>query len=276
MIPALPLAGTRVHVPRLGFGCAQLFGGWEKRASARLLETALEAGIRHFDTAPSYAFGSAEPLLGEVLQGVDGVVVTTKCGIPHPPEIRIPGRVLARRQVRRIGARVPGLGYLVQRMRGAPAPYPDGGRAQRHLLSEEIEASLERSRRNLRGRAIDILLVHDADQFVLDDALLDRLERLRREGQFGAFGLCYGRPQPDAPAFGHVVQSAYPPDVSSLAGSMHRQYYGVLRPVRPGEPAHDRLARARSLLLAGSAASLVFTSSDRRHIRQLADLAADR
>ena len=274
MIAALPLAGTRVRMPRLGFGCAQLFGGRESQASARLVECALEAGIRHFDTAPSYAFGSSEPLLGAVLQGVDGVTVTTKCGIPHPPEIRIPGRVLARRQVRRFAARVPGLGPLVQRMRGAPAPYPDGAGNPRHLLDDEIEASLERSRRNLRGRAIDVLLVHDADQFVLDGALLDRLERLRREGQFGAFGLCYGRPVPEAPAFGHVVQGAFAAEVRGNAPPGHRQYYGVLRPLRPGERSSERWSRLKAVLAPGSDTSVVFTSSCPRHIRELAAWAA--
>ena len=59
----LKIRGTEVAISQIGFGCARVYGGHETKASARLIEAALTAGIRHFDTAPSYGFGESEFVL---------------------------------------------------------------------------------------------------------------------------------------------------------------------------------------------------------------------
>jgi aryl-alcohol dehydrogenase-like predicted oxidoreductase len=71
----------------LGMGCARLgslraAGG--PRAAERALEAALDAGIRFFDTADSYAQGDSERLLGRVLGRIDGVTIATKAGYRLP------------------------------------------------------------------------------------------------------------------------------------------------------------------------------------------------
>ena len=54
-----------------------------RRQSLALLESAFEAGIRHFDTAPMYGYGEAESCLWEFLSKHPGeMTVTTKFGIP--------------------------------------------------------------------------------------------------------------------------------------------------------------------------------------------------
>ena len=55
----IPLANTTRQTTRLGFGCGSLMGATNRRDSLQLLETAYEAGIRHFDVAPMY--GTAKP-----------------------------------------------------------------------------------------------------------------------------------------------------------------------------------------------------------------------
>ena len=55
---------------RLGFGCGRLRAGLEERNSRRLIEAALERGIRYFDTAPSYGDGASERVLGLGLREV--------------------------------------------------------------------------------------------------------------------------------------------------------------------------------------------------------------
>ena len=70
---------------RLGFGCGNLMGALGRRDSLKLLETAYDAGIRHFDVAPMYGYGEAESCLGEFLQHHRGqVTITTKYGIAPP------------------------------------------------------------------------------------------------------------------------------------------------------------------------------------------------
>src|ERR1700742_4518007 len=81
----IPLAHTTRQTTRLGFGCGSLMGATNRRDSLKLLESAYEAGIRHFDVAPMYGYGEAESCLGEFLQHHrDQVTITTKYGIAPP------------------------------------------------------------------------------------------------------------------------------------------------------------------------------------------------
>ncbi|MEX0348165.1 MAG: aldo/keto reductase [Paracoccaceae bacterium] len=67
----------------LSFGTASL-GGLYKPVSARaaheVLQTAWDAGIRYFDTAPHYDNGSSERRVGDFLRDKDGWVLSTKVG----------------------------------------------------------------------------------------------------------------------------------------------------------------------------------------------------
>ncbi len=68
------LGRTGLAVPRLGFGCGAV-GGLLVRGNAseqsRAVARALEAGVRYFDTAPSYGDGVSEQNLGRALAAVD-------------------------------------------------------------------------------------------------------------------------------------------------------------------------------------------------------------
>jgi aryl-alcohol dehydrogenase-like predicted oxidoreductase len=65
MIERVKVAGSTVIISKIGFGCGRIYAGSEIRSSARLIEAALTAGIRHFDTAPMYGLGQSEDVLGE-------------------------------------------------------------------------------------------------------------------------------------------------------------------------------------------------------------------
>src|SRR6266568_3856587 len=68
---------------RIGFGCGRLRGGVERSNSRRLVDTALDCGIRYFDTAPSYGGGASERILGQGLRGLrKQVQLCTKVGLP--------------------------------------------------------------------------------------------------------------------------------------------------------------------------------------------------
>lgn len=68
---------------RLAFGCSSLGGLYapmSDSAATELLQTAWDAGIRYFDTAPHYGNGMSEQRLGQFLRGRDGYVLSTKVG----------------------------------------------------------------------------------------------------------------------------------------------------------------------------------------------------
>jgi len=66
-------------ISRVGLGTWATFGDGVDQATARRVVTvALDAGITHIDTAPSYAGGTAEEWLGQFLAGRADIVVSTK------------------------------------------------------------------------------------------------------------------------------------------------------------------------------------------------------
>src|SRR5207248_223210 len=82
------IPGVSIATTQLGYGCSQLMGGITRRQSLKLLETAFDVGIRHFDTAPSYGLGEGESALGSAFRSRrDQITITTKFGI-RPPRKR--------------------------------------------------------------------------------------------------------------------------------------------------------------------------------------------
>ena len=77
------------NVSEVGFGAWQLGGKgtWSYMSheeGLNLVKAALDKGINFFDTAPNYADGNSEIILGEALKGIrDQVIINTKVG--HGP-----------------------------------------------------------------------------------------------------------------------------------------------------------------------------------------------
>src|SRR2546423_14004221 len=80
------LGRTGLDVSVLTFGCGAVGGLMTRGAPAdqeRAVARALEAGINHFDTAPSYGDGASEENLGRVLTALKpNVIVSTKVRLP--------------------------------------------------------------------------------------------------------------------------------------------------------------------------------------------------
>ena len=187
----IALAGGGRETTRLGFGCSSVMGALGRKDSLAMLEAAFQAGIRHFDVAPSYGYGEAEACLGEFLARHPGqATVTTKFGIPPEPRSL---KSLVRGLARPILKAMPG---LKDRLAAASSP-PTAAEssAQPSLPSPEFtpdkaRASLERSLRALRVERIDLWLLHEATADDLnDDRLLRLLEDLVFAGKIAAFGV---------------------------------------------------------------------------------------
>ena len=182
MLETIELAGGGRATTRLGFGGSGLMGGASDRESLRLLETAFEAGIRHFDVAPAYGHGQAERCLGIFLRGKrEQVTVATKYGILPPAGSG--ALEVARRVVRPAVARLPALRKRVARAAA-------GLRSRAHFSAEEARRSLDRSLRELGTDRIDAWLLHEATAEDLDRSdLLPFLQDAQQQGLIGTYGM---------------------------------------------------------------------------------------
>jgi len=173
------------HTTRLGFGCSSLMGATGRRESLSLLESAFDAGIRHFDVAPMYGYGEAESCLGEFLQRHRAeVTVTTKYGIPPGKNSPLIG--LARRVVGPIVKALPGIKQKLASVANAAIRTDE----KATFTSAQAKASLERSLSELRTDRIDVWLLHEVEaQDLRDDELLRFLEDQVSQGTVGTFGI---------------------------------------------------------------------------------------
>ena len=178
--------GTSVRqTTRLGFGCGNLMGATNRRDSLKLLESAYDAGIRHFDVAPMYGYGEAESCLGEFLQRHPGqVTITTKYGVAPPKKSAIikAGRSIAGPILKQLPAlkhRLAQAANAATRNNERPA-----------FTAAQAKASLDRSLAALRTDHIDLWLLHEVEARDLkDDSLLQLLEDLVQQGTIGTFGI---------------------------------------------------------------------------------------
>lgn len=235
LLESIELPGSGRRTTRLGFGGSGLMGGLSERESLRLLETAFDAGIRHFDVAPSYGHGQAERCLGKFLRGkADQVTVATKYGILPPRQAGVLD--VARMAVRPIVRKLPA---LKKRLADAAAALNSTAR----FSAEEARLSLEQSFRHLGLQRVDLWLLHEPTAQSLDRSdLLPFLQQMQNDGSIGAFGCGTDRPNVDAiwrrhPQYCRVLQ--YPwsameerPDFPGVFQIRHRAVSGTIRMIQ--------------------------------------------
>jgi D-threo-aldose 1-dehydrogenase len=176
------LPGTGLTTSVLGYGCNALLGPRTRQEGRRLLETAFDAGIRHFDVARAYGFGDAEGLVGEFAEAHRGqVTITTKFGI-------LPDRRVAKLRwavaLARKAMRYSPLARSIIRRRGMPHPV-QGGSFDLETARQSLDASL----RALRTDRIDLYLLHDPHPEPCSPELLELLRERVQDGTLGTFGV---------------------------------------------------------------------------------------
>lgn len=170
---------TDVWVSDVSFGCASIGNLYREISDAQaqeVLQTAWEAGIRYFDTAPHYGRGLSEMRLGQFLcnKPRDTYVISTKVG------------------------RVLSPGSPLDEADGFINPLPNAVRYD--YSGDGIEASLDSSRSRLGTDYVDIVYVHDIGTLTHGAANVghmedfwgsgyERLVTLKERGKIGAFGL---------------------------------------------------------------------------------------
>ncbi len=164
----------------LGFGCANLGGRLGRRRSEAILETAFEAGIRYFDTAPLYGYGEAESVLGRFLQGRrEGVTIATKFGIAPPR--RSLGLKIKKSAARAAVAVIPQLRKTIRRR--AEKMTSTG-----NFTVSECRQTLRNSLRELRTDYVDVLLMHEISPEQITPELIDFLEGAKQAGLIRRYG----------------------------------------------------------------------------------------
>lgn len=219
-------SNTDLISQRLGFGCGRLRGGTEKANSLRLVHAALDLGIRHFDTAPPYGFGTSESVLGEALKGrQEPVTVFTKAGLARTAS---PGLMqTARAIVKPLANRIPGMRKAV--LNGlahltSPANFnPD-------LIAQSFETSL----RLLQRERVDCLLLHEAQPQDTLAPLKPLFDRCVAKGQLGAYGSSTGAPLAQLVRFGTVLQYRCPvPGTEEAPAAPTDILHGAFRFIAP-------------------------------------------
>jgi D-threo-aldose 1-dehydrogenase len=242
-IEAITLPGSTIRTTVLGFGGSNLLGPRSRAEGRALLETAFEAGIRHFDVARSYSSGDAESLVGEFLKSRrDQVTLTTKFGL-QPPKVTSGLRLaigIARKLMK-----------LSPRLRKAL-----GDRSRQMTRSgafgvEDARASLQASLTALGLDYIDIYLLHEASSADCSPELLEFLNQAVAAGTIGRFGTGSNFSKiveiaRDHPQFSGVLQF----DSSALSPNLERLRNTVSTP--PFFITHgalgDNLSRVREYL----------------------------
>jgi len=177
---------------RLGFGTAYLLDGRTRADAIRLLDCAIDEGVRYFDTARMYCGGMAEGVVGEVARRRGHkMFIATKAGLLPP------SGSAAARAARKLSMRV------------GMAP-PIFARPPAHQFRrDQLNASLETSLRELGTERIDLLLLHEIALSDVTDELFETLHALTSAGKVGAYGLATGRAETRTIAAAHPGRFAF-------------------------------------------------------------------
>ncbi|HKZ92708.1 MAG TPA: aldo/keto reductase [Candidatus Limnocylindrales bacterium] len=176
---------TSLEVTVLGFGgnaLGNLYREIDEDEARDTVQAAYETGVRYFDTAPMYGHGLSERRMGDVLRGLprDDFVLSTKVGRLLVPYGRTPPPRPTPRQGGIFSGELPFL------------PTFD-------FSYDATMRSFEDSLQRLGMNRVDLLLIHDCDEWsqgprygealrTVEHGALPALERLSDEGLIGAFG----------------------------------------------------------------------------------------
>jgi D-threo-aldose 1-dehydrogenase len=227
-------------LPRVGFGTAALGRSLSRAERARVVQTAFDCGLRHYDTAPLYGGGAAEEALATLPR--DSITIATKAGYRAPSLPRA----------------------VAGRLAGRPA------RAEGGLFSpRDVRVSLEGSLRRLHTSHVDLFLLHDVHAGAVDEALLDELDAIVRRGDARATGVATAWPEAAAilaaaGAFPAIVQAPADPEPPPLSGRTL-----ILHSVIAGR-AGDSGGLLREIVERRPDALVLFGSRNPEHVRQSA------
>lgn len=148
-VSRLEVPGVEVPMSSLVLGTMTFGDTVDAAGAAKMLDTALDAGITAVDTANGYAGGETERILGDILPARrDRISLATKAGMPHPDA-------------------------------GEHSP----------LSPEGLRASVDGSLSRLGVERIDLFYLHQPDRACALTDTLATIASLVAEGKIGALGV---------------------------------------------------------------------------------------
>lgn len=226
----IKIESSKLDLSRLGYGCARLDIN-DYSQSLKLIEQCLEFDITHFDTAPSYG---TETLLGGIIGNTKNITVASKIGIKrknHEKNTESLLRKIYKRSIKPFISLPPSVKHKIINIKNTQTNYLKI--EKRKLHKDEILVELEQSLKNLKRNELDILLIHEPDQFFLDDELEDIFINLQKSGYIKEYGLGYGAHKLGQ-TFGKIIQLKYEGnnldrDFLKKTDESIRIYHGVIR-----------------------------------------------
>lgn len=237
----------------LGLGCSRLgsVNGASGVEARTLIEMALEAGIRFFDTSNIYAQGDSERLIAEVLGRREDCVVCSKAGkyLSWKKQMLVPIKGLLRGLARQSTA----ASQSVASARSKPMPTCwDAG-----FLTQSVDGSLKR----LGRERIEMFMLHSPSVADLTNGeAMGALEAAQKAGKLGVIGVsaddvagaeaaladprvrCLQLPlHPGATAFDAVAARARAAGVAVVAREILGGVQAVNRAVDPAAYAKTRI-----------------------------------
>lgn len=165
----------------LGFGCVSLTQHRFLKAAQSVLALAFEQGINHFDTSPVYGNGYSEKILGGFIKNRRSqVTITTKCGLGNidQPSINV-----------NVALFLNGIKNRMRKQEINPEIKQPIPLEIRSIGVAYVEASLNKSLKNLRTDYIDYYFLHETlPAFLTEEATLF-LKKQQEKGIIGQLGV---------------------------------------------------------------------------------------
>jgi aryl-alcohol dehydrogenase-like predicted oxidoreductase len=257
---------------QVGLGCGRLVGRSSMRSSARVVDKALQLGIRYFDVAPSYGLGTAEEVIGHVIGASAEVTIATKVGISRPAYAAHTN--LARRLAKPVLDRQGSLKRVAQRRQSKPR---EGEKRQAFDFSNTaVRQSLAESLEHLRRNSIDVLLAHEPRPSDLHEDVEEVFRGLVAERLATAYGVGIGAARDHWSHFGTIWQSRWPgPALADYEGDVAYVFHGVVRSAleHPASRVAPHVSTLLREVLEGAPESIFLVSSSSP--KRLAELMRD-
>ena len=148
------LGSTNIKISEIGLGCASYWGKkiFSETQAIKVIYTALDEGVNFLDTGHSYSDGNAEYRLGKALGGItnkNDLCISSKAGT-------------------RIN---------------------NNGKLYKDFSPQWVEESCHLSIKNIGLDYLPLFQLHGPAISDLNDELLDKLLRFKKEGTIGAIGI---------------------------------------------------------------------------------------
>ena len=250
---------------RIGFGCSRLDNANLIKSKA-IIEECIYSGVTHFDTAPSYA---TESLLGEIISNSKDITISSKIGRDRMEYKKSDLGLLKKiykKSIKPIISLSPSIKNKIIKKLVKEKVYKDI--QKRKLAKEEILIELEKTLKNLNRDNLDILLIHEPDQFIIDEELNMVFKDLIKDGYIKEYGLGFGRGNPDID-FGRISQSKYTGDLSEVSNKI-KIYHGVLKKsLEIGNRSNMHFQLIKNILEHDDNNMVLFSSSSPKRIKSL-------